>query len=321
MRTLGVESSLCIGSIALVTSLFALGCGAEDPESPADPSDVVTEALASDPLVPIGTLSAGEASGVVASRKYPGVMWWHRDGGPENGQPRNAVFAYRIDGGKLAELSPGVHFKAFPVAGQTNQQWEDIATDDDGNLWVGQIGSCSGCDHYLLELEEPDPYNDSEAQVLAKYPYTYPGAFKNAEALLIVAGVPYIFSKESNTSAYRMGTFSTDASHPNVLTLVGALAGPAGKISGIDLSRDGRRLAVQTHGQLWVHDLPQTSATGLAFVQQMIATPPTWHVDISAAAPNFEGVGFVRTGHNLSLVAEAKQILFVPSTFYEGQPM
>ena len=317
---------------ALLASVASIsGCGGDpgegdldedvvaDGDDTGDGTDTTAAAVAGDPLQPIGTLSAGEASGVVASRKYPGVLWWHRDGGPTNGQPRNAVFAYRLENGVLTAFSPGVFFKAFTIAGQQNSQWEDIATDDAGNLWIGQIGQCKACPHYLLKVAEPDPFTATTAKVLARYPYEYPGAFKNAEGLLVVDGSPYIFSKESNTSVYRMSTFRTSEDDPNTLSLVGALAGPAGNISGVDISGDRRRMVIQTHKRVWVHDVPATALTGEAFVKHAIASPPTWDVDMSATALNIEGAAFVRSTNNVTLVAENKAIYYLPASFYETQ--
>lgn len=313
---------------ALLTAALAMGCGSEPIDdgdldeaevAAGDGTDTAAAAVAGDPLQPIGTLSAGEASGVVASRKYPGVMWWHRDGGPENGKPRSAVFAYRLENGALKAFSPGVFFKAFTIAGQKNAQWEDIATDDAGNLWIGQIGACKGCPHYLLKVAEPDPFADTTATVLAKYPYEYPGAFENAEGLVVVDGSPYVFTKESDTAVYRMSTFRTTAANPNVLSLVGKLAGPASNISGVDFSRDRRRMVIQTHKKVWVHDIPATSLTGQQFIAHAIGVAPTWTVDMSSTALNMEGGAFVDTSRDVTLVAENKAIYFLPASFIESQ--
>ena len=43
-------------------------------------------------------LPAGEGSGLVASRQYPGVFWWIRDGGEATaGKPRDAAYALKYD--------------------------------------------------------------------------------------------------------------------------------------------------------------------------------------------------------------------------------
>src|SRR2546429_5362184 len=66
-----------------------------------------------------------EASGVIASRQYPGVFWTHNDGAD------GVLYAIRRDGSLIsrAELDVKVH------------DWEDIAIDEKGNLYVADTGN------------------------------------------------------------------------------------------------------------------------------------------------------------------------------------
>ena len=50
-------------------------------------------AAAADPFDPVGRFPAPEGSGVVASRRYPGVFWAHSDSGPGS---RNALYAFKV---------------------------------------------------------------------------------------------------------------------------------------------------------------------------------------------------------------------------------
>ena len=70
-----------------------------------------------------------EASGIVKSRRYPGIFWVHND----SGNPP-LLFAIKGDGAIL---------NAFPV-NVPNIDWEDIAIDDHGHLYVGDIGNNTG---------------------------------------------------------------------------------------------------------------------------------------------------------------------------------
>src|SRR3954471_13095062 len=81
------------------------------------------------PLEPIGRLEhppIRETSGIVASRRHPGIFWAHND----SGNPP-ALFAVRRDGTLVREYAVNV----------PNIDWEDIATDDDGHLYLGEIGN------------------------------------------------------------------------------------------------------------------------------------------------------------------------------------
>src|SRR5262249_42704530 len=70
-----------------------------------------------------------EASGIVKSRRHSGIFWVHNDSG-------NAplLFAVRADGRVVRRFR-----LAIP-----NLDWEDIATDDHGHLYLGDIGNNSG---------------------------------------------------------------------------------------------------------------------------------------------------------------------------------
>src|SRR4051812_49706568 len=69
-----------------------------------------------------------EASGIVASRRFQGVYWTHNDGDD------NRLFAIRRDGSVIgcAKVDANLH------------DWEDIAIDDDGNLYIADTGNNAG---------------------------------------------------------------------------------------------------------------------------------------------------------------------------------
>src|SRR6516165_11844808 len=84
------------------------------------------------PLEPLGGLdvkAVPEASGIVKSRRYPGIFWVHND----SGNPP-LLFAIRGDGCIVRQFRVAV----------PNIDWEDIAIDDQGHLYVGDIGNIGG---------------------------------------------------------------------------------------------------------------------------------------------------------------------------------
>ncbi|MFO0950915.1 MAG: hypothetical protein U0835_07120 [Isosphaeraceae bacterium] len=62
----------------------------------------------------------------MASRRHPGVFWVHNDSG---NPPR--LFAVRVDGSLIREYAVQA----------PNVDWEDIAVDDEGHLYLGDIGN------------------------------------------------------------------------------------------------------------------------------------------------------------------------------------
>jgi hypothetical protein len=80
--------------------------------------------------------------------------------------------------------------------------WEALGRDDDGNLWIGDIGNneCDRADTALLKVREPDPAAEGPATVLATYRYRFPDpppgcAGRNAEAMFLLDDVPYLIDK------------------------------------------------------------------------------------------------------------------------------
>ena len=70
-----------------------------------------------------------ESSGVAVSANYPGVFWTLND----SGNPAR-IYATRLDGEVI---------QAFDVSGAENYDWEAMAIDDKGQLWIGEIGNNS----------------------------------------------------------------------------------------------------------------------------------------------------------------------------------
>jgi hypothetical protein len=85
-----------------------------------------------------------EASGIAKSRRYPGIFWVHND----SGNPP-ALFAIRRDGTIAREFRLAV----------PNVDWEDIAIDDSGHLYIGDIGNNTGllAIRAIHRVDEPDP--------------------------------------------------------------------------------------------------------------------------------------------------------------------
>src|SRR5215203_2849304 len=102
--------------LAAALWLATLGCASDSP---------------SQAVLRVGTLAdddLDEASGVVASTRYPGIFWTHNDG--EDG----VLFATKRDGAAVAK------FKLEPKV----QDWEDIAIDEKGKLFVADTGNNKG---------------------------------------------------------------------------------------------------------------------------------------------------------------------------------
>jgi hypothetical protein len=158
----------------------------------------------------IDAQAIGESSGLVASRTYSGVFWTHNDSGDEA-----RLFAIDASGALVGE---------FHVAGATHRDWEDIAADDAGHLYVGDFGNNSNDrrDLVVYRIPEPDPFADSataRADRALRFRYADQDAYPDperrnfdAEALFWMDGELYLFTKQRSdpgTKLYRLPVKTT----------------------------------------------------------------------------------------------------------------
>lgn len=268
------------------------------------------------------TLPAAEASGIVASRKYPGVMWWHRDGGPAKpGKPRNALFALKFDAtGKLQPVRGSEISPYYEVTGDTNTQWEDITLDDNNNLWIGEIGSndCKSA-QYLYRLDEPNPAGTTGGAIKAKYSLKFPDPVAgctttNAEAMFWLDGKLYIFAKAKNSPVYRVDLPSGTSGEAKLVKL-GQLNG-INTISGASISDDRSRMMVQHHQKFFVYTSGNPELKGDAFVKDMISRTYKWYGVFDGGDGTVEGGTFARGSHDVAFVAESEEIYYVKPAAY-----
>jgi hypothetical protein len=256
------------------------------------------------------------------------VLWAIRDRGAEDrpGRPQNALYAYKVTGGRVGKVGKAA-FKAVPMP-VPDRDWEDIARDDDGNLWIGDIGNneCDRDDTALLKVREPDPAATGKARLLATYRYRFPDpppgcAGRNAEAMFLVDDVPYLIDKAEESTVYRFPRLDPDGTV--TLERVGVLAGEVANLSGADLSADRTRLAVDTHTALYIYQAGDPAADGATLVADLISRPPAWTVQLGGGQAgggrpnNVEGVAFGWDSHDLNLLAENRDVYFVPAAVYE----
>src|SRR5438445_139083 len=102
--------------------------------------------LQSQSPLPTGT---GEASGAVASQRYPGLGWFIRD----SGNPAS-LYAFRFDAAGVPRV------REVPVTGATNRDWEDLVywmrPDGGARLLIPESGQGGG-DTSIYEVPDPAP--------------------------------------------------------------------------------------------------------------------------------------------------------------------
>jgi hypothetical protein len=228
-----------------------------------------------------------EPSGIVASRAHADIFWTHGDSGRGP-----TLYAVDRQGALVAELT---------VADVENVDWEDIALDEHGNLWIGDIGNndSSRQDLVVHRIAEPDPHAGLESVAVDhSVRFRYPdqddfsdsrGPF-DAEALFWWSGSLWLATKhrrDTLTVLYRFPRLDVDDVVLERLAAwdLGAQLGEGhaasrfpGMTTGADISADQRQLALLSYDAVFVFELAAGQADPFAGKVNRIALDPR-HVD------------------------------------------
>ena len=202
--------------------------------------------------VAMGEDELQEASGIVASRQNPGVLWLHNDSGDV---PR--LFAVGTDGAALGRLT---------LTGAEADDWEDIATGacPDGLgycLWVGDVGdnAQNRDDAALYAVREPvvdGAFGEVETSDYQRFAVSYGGEQPNFEALIVAPNGAHVwmFEKaEGDTARIFHAAAPFDRETPIVFSPVAEFPAPGVAIrngrlvTGADLHPTGTRVLIRVY--------------------------------------------------------------------------
>jgi hypothetical protein len=231
----------------------------------------------------------GEASGMVASARYPGVYWMIRDSA---NPPRTAVYAVRFDS------SGNVTTREIPIPGAFNGDWEEInysvGPDGKGHLWIVESGQPTSTGIYtdIYEVLEPDPDTATEAQLLNKYHYAFPDSSHNTEASFIHRGYLVLVAKMTpHARLYRFESLTAGDGVTNVPTYIGEL-GNSKDVSVVRQSPDGKMLITSSHTVVHLY----RSKDGSGSLKSFLGRLPDCELMAFPDTPSDPGGGHVESG-------------------------
>jgi hypothetical protein len=208
-------------------------------------------------LESIATLpkSLVEISGMISSGND---FWVHNDGD-------NGSFL-------LLMTKQGTIKTIKQISNAPNYDWEDMATDPIGNLYIGDIGNNSNNRHTLQIYKIPNPAKSENLRIVAEkieFDYSDQKDFppqKNqlvydAEAMIYFKDTLFIFNK-NRTDPYngylRMYKLPAIIGPQKAVLSDSVLLGGKNMlnswVTGADISADGRRLALLSHDKIWMFE-------------------------------------------------------------------
>jgi hypothetical protein len=173
------------------------------------------------------------------------------------------IFALRRSG-TLIRPRLGILYTGIVLPDAVNWDWEDIASDNHGFLYIGDIGNNSNDrkEFAVYKIPEPSPTGESSADKIELIQFHYPKDKNpsekrkdvNAEALFWAHDRLFILTKNDDGSSAALYTLETkNIAGENAMAFRGSFAFYA-PVTGADASPDGKRLAVLTYRSVWLFE-------------------------------------------------------------------
>ena len=186
---------------------------------------------------------AGESSGIAGSQ-HKNAFWTHNDSG---GKPE----LYEIDlKGKLLSTKP--------IPDAKNSDWEDLAQDDQGTLYIGDFGNNDNTRRSLTIYKVP-PGNAATEEITFNYANQkdFPPAREkfnfDCEAFFYHRNNLYLFSKNTSTASAAdrfVRLYQLPAVKGNYAVTPFDSIQVDTQVTSADISPDGKMFALLTYGKI-----------------------------------------------------------------------
>lgn len=273
-------------------------------ESPAEPASrtVACQYAPTSRVAQVRGTGIREASGLVASRQWPGVYWTINDA---NNAP--VLFAFDQDGAPRG---------SFRVPGANNVDWEALQLGPDGEggtaLYIADTGDNdqNRRDPVIYRVPEPEPAPPGSTALGETAPATalrfvFPSRSHNSEAMLVHprSGEITLITREVSgmSLVYRLpeglGDGVVMADLVDVLDIRPLGPGPNSQVTDATFSADGHQIAVRTYSNVLLFDAPEGIAP-----EQLWGQSPT--IVRLADGPKGEGITYKLDSDDLMTVGE-----------------
>ncbi len=199
-----------------------------------------------------GSLPIDESSGIETDSD--GVRWTHDDSGGEN-----VLYAVSAAGALLRQIE---------IVGTVNTDWEELACDEEGNLYIGDVGNNgnSRTDLRIHIIPDPATVTDTITPETIYYSYEDQTAFPppasqmhyDLEAFIVYGDYIYLFTKNRTdpmngyTRLYRLpktpGTYEAELIDSFYLSSIEMEA----QLTSADITGD--ILVLMSYRKLWIFE-------------------------------------------------------------------
>lgn len=252
-----------------------------------------------------------EASGLAASRTHHGVYWSINDSG-------NDADLFALD-------QSGKSLGAWRVQGAKNVDWEEIAIDNAGRLYIADTGDnrLRRFDQRILVVDEPDPRTGGgSVSVRHDIRLRFDSGHRNCEAIVVSSDSIYLIEKLGNpadsgkpgalpegpAAMYRLPFTNASASASTVAKRDSTIQVASvverypfdGSVTAASLSRDQRQLVVLTSRRVYVFSRADDKSAYMA--------QPPWSMAVDCGQA--EGICFDDADSGAVLIVNEGRQLF-----------
>lgn len=237
-----------------------------------------------------------EASALIKSMKHPGLFYTLCDA-------KNPPYLFAID-------ETGKLHATLQLAGVTNVDWEALASDEQGNLYIGDVGNnqLRLKQRTIYRVTEPDKFTSGKPHVPQTVPvtgtwhYTFSGKPFDAESLLVADDHFWIISKArvlGNTRLYSLPMAGEGKSA--VIHEVGKLPKELLMVTDASLSLDRTEVALLSNFHAAIFPLVNGQ------IKDMTTAEPTYYeFDL------YKAEGCCWDGNDLRMISEDRKIYKLP---------
>ena len=235
-----------------------------------------------------------EASGLAASRSYPGILWTHNDSGGD-------AVLYAVD-------TSGANLGTFPLD-VLAFDWEDLAIGPGPQpgtdyLYIGDIGDNLRFRPSIVvyRIAEPDPTVETTISEVATIRLTYPDSLQDAEAMFVdpITGDLVIITKRGAgepAGIYRAPANQLGDGAQIELIAVAEFPLESGAfVTAADIDSTGAVVAFRGYNEVWLW-----TRTDLGFADTFLGEPCRAP---STAEIQGEAIAFAPTGLSYYTLSE-----------------